>query len=135
MLEVFILGTAGYMPLRDRFLSSCALRAKGEALLIDAGEGTQLAYRACGLSMKKIGAVLLTHCHADHTAGLPGLLLTMGNEGRRERVDVYGPAGTRRLVDAVRAIAQEIPFELKVTEWPDGGGEEQICGLAVTAFP
>ena len=135
MLEVFILGTAGFIPLRDRHLSSCALRAQGKVLLIDAGEGTQLAYRACGLSLKKIDAILLTHCHADHTAGLPGLFLTMGNEGRRERVEVYGPAGTRRLLDAVRVIAPEIPFATDVAEWPEAGGEREIGSLAVTAFP
>lgn len=135
MLDVTILGTAGYMPLPDRHLSSCALRTEGRVFLIDAGEGTQLALRKAHIPMKRIERILLTHCHADHTAGLPGLLLTMGNEGRTDKVTICGPRGTLRLLEAVRVIAQDISFPVEVREWADGGEEADMPPFRVAAFP
>ena len=82
MAEICLLGTGGMLPLKDRFLTSLYVEQNGKALLIDCGEGTQIALREKGWSFKPINTILLTHFHADHIAGLPGFLLTMGNSDR-----------------------------------------------------
>ena len=82
MIDVCLLGCGGMMPLPGRFLTSLYVRTDGRAVLIDCGEGTQTAVRCADLRFKCIDDVLITHYHADHVSGLPGLLLTLGNEGR-----------------------------------------------------
>lgn len=116
MLDLCLLGTGGTQPLMNRWLTSLVVRYGGHALLIDCGEGTQIAAQRAGISLKPVDKILLTHLHADHVSGLPGLLLTMGNMGRSESVSVIGPRGTERLIDAVRVIAPNLPFELRVSE-------------------
>ena len=116
MLEVHFLGTGAMMPLPDRRLASVLVRRNGRLLLIDCGEGTQVAVRASGWSMAKIDSILITHFHADHIAGLPGLLLTMGTMGRVKPVELIGPAGLERVVRCLRVIAPELPYELRFIE-------------------
>lgn len=116
MLDICLLGTGGTQPLVNRWLTSLVVRYSGHALLIDCGEGTQIAAQRAGISLKPVDKILLTHLHADHVSGLPGLLLTMGNMGRSESVSVIGPRGTERLIEAVRVIAPNLPFELRVSE-------------------
>ena len=79
MLEVCLLGTGGMMPLPGRFLTACMTRCNGSSLLIDCGEGTQVAIRKKGWSCHDIDVICITHWHGDHVSGLPGLLLSMGN--------------------------------------------------------
>lgn len=133
-MEITLLGTGGVMPLPERGLTALYLRWEGKALLIDCGEGTQVAIRRQGLRFKPIGAILLTHFHADHIAGLPGLLLTMGNEGRRETVTIYGPAGLEQTLGALLAIVPELPFPLRLVTLTDMT-EFSLETLVVTAFP
>ena len=116
MLDLCLLGTGGTQPLMNRWLTSLVVRYSGHALLIDCGEGTQIAAQRAAVSLKPVDKILLTHLHADHDSGLPGLLLTMGNMGRTESVSVIGPRGTERLIDAVRVIAPNLPFDLRVSE-------------------
>ena len=82
MLKATLLGTGGMMPLEARALASAMLEVSGRRVLIDCGEGTQVRIRACGMGFKAIEGVLITHFHGDHISGLPGLLLSMGNQGR-----------------------------------------------------
>ncbi len=91
MLEVCLLGTGGMMPLPNRWLTALMTRLNGSSLLIDCGEGTQVAIREKGWSFHDIDVICFTHYHGDHISGLPGLLLSMGNAERREPVTLIGP--------------------------------------------
>ncbi len=136
MLDVCLLGAGGTMPLPGRWLTSLVLRVNGRSLLIDAGEGTQIAAREAGCSFKNLDTICLTHLHADHTAGLPGLLLTMGNMDRTEPVTVIGPKGTRRLLEAVKVIAPELVFPVWVMELePNTVQTIPLGDWEITAFP
>ena len=115
MLDICLLGTGGMMPLPYRWLTSMMARCDGSSLLIDCGEGTQIALKEKGWSPKPIDIICFTHYHADHISGLPGLLLTMGNAEREEPLTL-GPRGLERVVSALRMIAPELPFELRFVE-------------------
>lgn len=121
MIDVCLLGTGGMMPLPNRALTSLMLRYNGSSILIDCGEGTQIAVKKCGWSFKPIDVICFTHYHADHISGLPGLLLTLGNAERTEPLLMIGPKRLEKTVNALRTIAPELPFpilfhELKETE-------------------
>ncbi len=113
MLDVSLPGTGGTVPQIDRHLSCAYFRFNGVGLLIDCGEGTQLAVKKAGFSLGKISTILLTHFHADHCSGLPGLLLSMGNEGRTEPLLICGPKGVDEIVKALTIIAPELPFRVR----------------------
>ena len=91
MLDVCLLGTGGMMPLPQRFLTSLLTRYNGSSLLIDCGEGTQIALKKNGWSFKAIDTICFTHYHADHISGLPGILLAMANSDRTEPLTLIGP--------------------------------------------
>lgn len=92
------------------------LRHEGSSMLVDCGEGTQIGIKEKGWSPKPIDVVLFTHYHADHISGLPGLLLTMGNAERTEPLTMVGPRGLERVVNCLRVIAPELPFEIEFYE-------------------
>mgnify|MGYP003101959327 FL=1 len=119
MLDVCLLGTGGMMPLPYRWLTSLMVRYNGSSLLIDCGEGTQIAIKEKGWSFKPIDVICFTHYHGDHISGLPGLLLTMGNADRTEPLTLVGPKGLERVVNALRVIAPELPFPIKYIEIKD----------------
>ncbi len=134
MIDLCLLGAGGMYPLPERALTSLYVRTGGKALLIDCGEGTQMEIRRAGLRFRPIDAILITHFHADHISGLPGLLLTIGNEGRTEPLEIYGPTGVAQVVQSLRVIVPELPFAIRFREF--GGQETFSCaGLAVTVFP
>ena len=116
MLDVCLLGTGGMMPLPYRWLTSLLTRYNGSSILIDCGEGTQIALKEKGWSAKPIDTICFTHYHADHISGLPGLLLTMGNAERTEPVNMIGPKGLEKVVSALRTIAPELPFPIQYIE-------------------
>lgn len=116
MLDVCLLGTSGMMPLPGRWLTALMTRLNGSGLLIDCGEGTQIAIREKGWSFHSIDIICITHFHGDHISGLPGLLLSMGNADRTKPVTIIGPRGLERVVNSLRVIAQELPFELEFIE-------------------
>ena len=116
MLDVCLLGTGGMMPLPYRWLTSLLTRYNGSSLLIDCGEGTQVAMKKAGFSAKPIDVMCFTHYHADHSSGVPGMLLTMGNAERVEPLTMIGPKGLERVVEALRTIAPELPFEIRYIE-------------------
>lgn len=134
MIDVCLLGTGGMMPLPYRWLTSMMLRYNGHSILIDCGEGTQIALKQKGWSPKPIDLICFTHYHADHISGLPGLLLTMGNAERIEPLTLIGPKGLGRVVGALRVIAPELPFEIKCIELTESQESFEFEGLHFEAF-
>ena len=134
MLDVCLLGTGGMMPLPKRWLTALYMRYNGSSMLIDCGEGTQIAMKEKGWSFKPIDVICFTHYHADHISGLPGLLLTMGNAERQEPLTMIGPKGLERVVNALRTIAPELPFEMKFIELTEAEEEIEINGYHIHAF-
>lgn len=134
MLDICLLGTGGMMPLPYRWLTSLMVRYNGMSVLIDCGEGTQIALKEKGWSPKPIDVICFTHYHADHISGLPGMLLTMGNAERKEPLTLIGPKGLVRVVNALRVIAPELPFEIicREIEGPEEGFS--VNGMKIEAF-
>ncbi|MCM1191741.1 MAG: ribonuclease Z [Butyrivibrio sp.] len=134
MLDVCLLGTGGMMPLPYRWLTALMLRYNGKSILIDCGEGTQIALREKGWSPKPVDIICFTHYHADHISGLPGMLLTMGNAERTEPLLLIGPKGLTRTVNALRTIAPELPFEIHCMEITEPEQEFFFEGFRIKAF-
>lgn len=134
MLEIHLLGTGGTMPLPERPLTALLARYNGRSLLIDCGEGTQIELRKKGLGMKPIDMIFFTHFHADHIAGLPGFLLTMGKQGRTEPVTLAGPKGLENVVRSLCVIAPELPFIMDFMEIEGGEQIFSLGDLKITAF-
>lgn len=134
MLDVCLLGSGGMMPLPYRWLTALMTRFNGSHLLIDCGEGTQVAIKEKGWSFKPIDVICFTHYHGDHISGLPGLLLTMGNAERSEPLTLIGPKGLERVVNSLRVIAPELPFELKFIEITEPRQSFEMNGYRLTAF-
>lgn len=134
MLDVCLLGTGGMMPLPYRKLTSLMTRFNGSNLLIDCGEGTQVAIKEKGWSFHPIDVICFTHYHADHISGLPGLLLTLGNADRTEPILMIGPKGLEKVVNALRIIAPELPFEILFHELTEREEVVEACGYRIRAF-
>ena len=134
MLDVCLLGTGGMMPLPRRKLTALMTRYNGSSLLIDCGEGTQIAIKEKGWSYNPIDVICFTHYHADHISGLPGLLLTIGNSDRKEPLTLVGPKGLNRVVSALRVIAPELPFEIKTIELTGQQEHLSVKGYEIDAF-
>ena len=134
MLDLCLLGTGGMMPLPNRWTTSLLTRYNGSSLLIDCGEGTQVALKNSGWSFKPIDIICITHFHADHVAGLPGFLLTMGNAERTEDLLIIGPKGIERVVNSLRVIAPELPFKIKFRELTEEFETIEVNGYIIEAF-
>ena len=134
MLDVCLLGCGGMMPLPYRWLTSLMTRFNGSSLLIDCGEGTQIAIKEKGWSFKPIDVICFTHYHGDHISGLPGLLLTMGNADRREPLTLIGPKGLVKVVNSLRIIAPELPFEIQCIEIEGAEQTFELDGYRLKAF-
>ncbi|MDE7036741.1 MAG: ribonuclease Z [Lachnospiraceae bacterium] len=134
MLDVCLLGTGGMMPLPYRWLTALMIRYNGSSVLIDCGEGTQIAIKEKGWSFKPIDVICFTHYHGDHVSGLPGLLLTMGNADRTEPLTLIGPKGLERVVNALRVIAPELPFPIRYMEITEPEQTFEMNGCRLKAF-
>ena len=134
MIDIALLGCGGMMPLPKRFLTSMFARLNGRFALIDCGEGTQVTLKMLGWGFKNIDVIMFTHFHADHIAGLPGLLLTIGNSGRTEPLTLIGPKGLETVVNGLTIVAREIPFSLDFIEL-DGSREFEISGFKIKSLP
>ena len=134
MLDICLLGTGGMLPMPYRWLTSMMARCEGVNLLIDCGEGTQIAMKEKGWSPKPIDILCFTHFHADHISGLPGLLLSMGNAEKTTPLTIIGPKGVERVVGALRVIAPELPFEIRFLELKDPRECIDLAPFRIEAF-
>lgn len=134
MLDICLLGTGGMMPLPHRWLTSLMARYNGTSILIDCGEGTQIAMKEKGWSPKPIDVICFTHFHADHISGLPGMLLTMGNAERTEPLLLIGPKGLTKIVNSLRVIAPELPFEINCLEIAEAEQAFSFDGFRIEAY-
>ena len=114
MLTITLLGTAATMPLPDRALTAAVAECGGHSLLFDCGEGTQTAARRAGVNLMKLDAICLTHYHGDHIFGLPGLLQTLGCQGRTRPLTIFGPAeGMEPVWGAIRTLTGPQPYAIR----------------------
>ncbi|MEL4105220.1 ribonuclease Z [Oscillospiraceae bacterium WX1] len=136
MLDVCLPGTGGMIPLPERFLSCCWIESQGKALLIDCGEGTQVALKKAGCKLSRLDFLLFTHFHADHIAGLPGLLLTLGNSGKTSPLTLIGPKGLRAVYTALTIIAAALPYPVELIELRNGmSGYLEDEALTISYLP
>ena len=119
MPDICLAGTGGMLPLKDRYLTGCFLEYNGKAILIDCGEGMQVALAAADLKISRIEMILITHYHADHVTGLPGLLLSMGNCSREDTLDIFIPESSERVVRNLISVCGRLPFEVRIHKLPD----------------
>jgi len=119
MVDVCLPGTGGMVPLPNRWLTCCWIEYQGAAVLIDCGEGTQIALKKAECKPSRLELLLITHFHADHIAGLPGLLLTLGNaaRGQDRPLTIAGPPGLARIVSSLTVIAPRLPFPVEIIEF------------------
>ena len=117
-----------------RWLTSLMARCNGVNLLIDCGEGTQIAMKEKGWSPKPIDIMCFTHYHADHISGLPGLLLSMGNAEKTSDLIMIGPKGLEKVVGCLRIIAPELPFNIKFIELSEARENLKIGPYEIDAF-
>ena len=103
-LEVFVLGTSGMQPLPGRFLTSAMVRRNGELFLFDCGEGTQVSLKMLNLHWKRINRIFISHMHADHVTGLPGLMMLSSQVDRDEPLYIYGPERLKEYIDSNRRL-------------------------------
>ena len=115
-LDVVFLGTAGSMPTARRAPSATLVRRGGERLLIDCGEGTQRQLLRSDLGLVDLQEIFLTHFHADHFLGLPGMLKTFALRGRELPLTLYGPRGLDELFQSLRRVFGRLTFEVDVVE-------------------
>ncbi len=129
------------MPMPGRWLSCALVRCGPTLTLLDCGEGTQVPWKSLGWGFRQLGAICFTHMHADHVAGLPGVLFMVAHAGRTEPLDIYGPAGTIYIVEGLRRIAADLPFPVQVHELKSGerfalpGGLHGSCVTAAHGVP
>jgi len=114
-LSIFLAGTAGSVPSARRGLPAVLIRRGGDRLLFDCGEGTQRQLlRSVGLL--DLDSVFITHFHADHWLGLPGMLKSFALRERSEPLSVYGPKGLQDLMGAMRIVYGRLPYDLRIVE-------------------
>jgi ribonuclease Z len=119
-LDVVFLGTAGSMPTAQRAPTALLVRRGGDRLLFDCAEGTQRQLLRSSVGLVDLHEIFLTHFHADHVLGLPGMLKTFALRGRELPLDVYGPRGLRDLLRSLRRVVGKLSYEVRLVELEPG---------------
>src|SRR4051795_2713831 len=132
-LDVVFLGTAGSMPTAQRAPAALLVRRGGDRLLFDCAEGTQRQLLRSSVGLPDLEDVFVTHFHADHVLGLPGMFKTFSLHGRERPLTVYGPPGLRRLRVALDPSLGRTSFEVRVVE-REANAEVERAGYRVAAF-
>lgn len=122
MIDITLPGTGGMMPLERRFLTCLFAGFEGGGVMIDCGECTQVALRKADCRVSRLSLLLITHVHADHIAGLPGLCLTLQNAGKTSPLVIVGPRGLAKIAESLLCIARGLSFPVEVRELPPAFG-------------
>ena len=133
-LDVVFLGTSGSVPTARRAPTSLLVRRGGDRFLVDCGEGTQRQLLRSGIGLVELREVFVTHYHADHYLGLPGMLKTFALRGRDAPLTVFGPPGLRDLFDGLRRIFGKLTYPLELRELQAGDSLDR-GEFRVVAFP
>ena len=134
-LEAFVLGSGGMMPLPNRHLTSVLLRREGELFLFDCGEGTQVSLRRLNLRWKKISVIFISHTHADHVTGIPGLLMLSSQVDRDDPLYIIGPPRIAEYIETSRRVLDMyINYEIVIREITEPGIVYEGEGFRVRAF-
>ncbi|MDR0731036.1 MAG: ribonuclease Z [Treponema sp.] len=135
-LEAFILGCGGMMPLPNRHLTSVLLRREGDLFLFDGGEGTQVSLRRLNLRWKKISVIFVSHTHADHVTGIPGLLMLSSQVDRDDPLYIIGPPRIAEYIEESRRVLDMyINYEIVIQEVMGPGVVYRGEDFQVRAFP
>lgn len=135
-LEAFVLGCGGMMPLPYRHLTSVLLRREGDLFLFDGGEGTQVSLRKLNLRWKKINAIFVSHTHADHVTGIPGILMLSSQVDRDDPLYIFGPPKIAEYIDTSRKVLDMyINYQIIVKEINEPGIVYSGPDFDVRAFP
>lgn len=135
-MEAFVLGCGGMMPLPYRHLTSVLLRREGDLFLFDGGEGTQVSLRRLNLKWKKISAIFVSHTHADHVTGLPGILMLSSQVERSEPLYIFGPPKIKEYIEtSQRVLDMYINYPIVVNEITEPGVIYGGDGFYVRCFP
>lgn len=136
MFEITLAGTGGMMPLANRFLTGLFVSCGGRSLLIDCGEGMQVALSKWECRLSRLDMILITHIHADHIAGLPGLLLSAGNGGKNTPLEIYSPKNTAKTLAGLLKICGGLPFDVTLCELPvNEVSHFSFNGLEISSMP
>ncbi len=133
-LDIVFLGTSASAPTAGRAPAALLVRRGGDRLLFDCAEGTQRQLMRSSLGLPELEHVFLTHYHADHTLGLPGMLKTFALRGRELPLTVYGPPGLRELFAGLRRTYGRLTYEVETVEVRPGETVERE-GYEVLVFP
>jgi ribonuclease Z len=133
-LDIVFLGTSASAPTAGRAPTAVLVRRGGDRLLFDCAEGTQRQLMRSSLGLPDLDEIYLTHYHADHTLGLPGLLKTFSLRGRDVPLTVYGPPGLRELFTDLRRVFGKVTYPLETVEVRPGDALERD-GYRILVFP
>lgn len=120
VIDICLLGLGGMMPLPKRWLSAMLLRSERDVVLVDCGEGTQISWRYSNWGFRPVNAIVLTHFHADHVAGIAGVLFMIAHSGRTEPLTILGPTGTYKIIEALTIVVPALPYTVHIIELGDG---------------
>ena len=136
-LRVIFLGTAGSVPTLKRSLPAILIQRKGEQLMFDCGEAVQRQMMKAKTGFHKKMKIFISHMHGDHILGLPGLLQTMALLDRERKLEIYGPSGIKRFIEAIKETVQFVlTFPVEIHEIEEAGvvcEEEEYAVKAVWA--
>jgi ribonuclease Z len=134
VIDLCLLGTGGMMPLPERWLSALLLRSQRDVVLVDCGEGTQVSWRYSHWNFRDVGTIALTHLHADHVAGIAGILFMIAHSNRTEDLTIYGPPGTHQVVQSLTIVVPRLPYTVRVIELEGGESDVLPDGLEISAL-
>ncbi len=134
-MECILLGSGGMMPMPERLLTSLLVRVEGRMYLFDAGEGTQIGLKRARSGIKALRVLAVSHMHADHCLGIPGILMMRAQVPDPGPLTLLGPPGIRHLLTQIhRSVEFHLNYPIKYVEWQQGASEEAYSDEAVRIF-